>query len=52
MERPEYMKMPLKIMPPKKVGKYNLKELEVDGWVYLKIIKGVYDLPQDENICK
>ena len=46
MERPDYMKMPLKIMPPEIVEKCNLKELEVDGWVYIKIAKGMYGLPQ------
>ena len=46
MERPEYMIMPLKIMPPERIEKYNLKELEVDGWVYIKIVKGIYGLPQ------
>merc|ERR1711966_284779 len=51
MERPEYMRMPLKIMPPEIVEKYNLKELEVDGWVYIKIVKGMYGLPQAGKIA-
>ena len=51
MERSEYMKMPLKIMPPEIVEKYKLKDLEVDGWVYIKIVKGVYGLPQAGKIA-
>ena len=51
MERPEYIKMPLKIMPPEIVEKYNPKELEIDGWVYIKIVKGMYGLPQAGNIA-
>ena len=46
MERLEYMKIPLKIMLPEIVEKYNLKEVEVDGSVYIKIVKGMYGLLQ------
>ena len=47
MERPEYMKMQLKIIPSEIVEKYNLKDLAVDGWVYIIIVKkGMYGLPQ------
>jgi hypothetical protein len=28
------------------VNKYNLKELAVDGWVYIEIRKGMYGLKQ------
>ena len=42
MERPEYMKMPLKIMPQKIIDKYNLNSMASDGWVYIKIVKGMY----------
>ena len=52
MERPEYMGMPLKIMPPEIVEKYNLEELEVDGWIYINIVKGMCGLPQAGKIAK
>ena len=51
MERPEYMNVPLKIMPSEIVDKYNPKELEVDCWVYINIVKGVYGLPQARKIA-
>ena len=51
MDRPEYMKMPMKIMPPEIIEKYNLKELELDGWIYMKIVKGMYGLPQAGKIA-
>ena len=51
MERPEYMKMPLKIMPPELVEKYNLNELEVDGWVYINIVKDMCVLPHAGKIA-
>ena len=51
MEKPEYMRMPLKLMPEEIVKKYNLKELENDGWIYIKIVRGMYGLPQAGKIA-
>ena len=42
--------MPMKIMPPEIVEKYNIKSKEDDGWVYLKIVKCMYGLPQAGKI--
>jgi hypothetical protein len=42
----EYMKMLLSCFPDEIVQKYNLKVLSVDGWVYIEIRKGMYDLKQ------
>ena len=55
MERPEYMKMPLKIIPPEIVEKYNPKKIEVDGWVLLqKRLKehGYYQCQFTPGLCK
>ena len=41
----------MKIMPEEIVNKYNLKEMEHDGWVYAKIVKGMYGLPQSGKIA-
>ena len=46
MARPEYMRLPLRIIPPEIVQKYNLEAIAHDGWVYIKIVKGMYGLPQ------
>ena len=45
MERPEYMRLPFKIIPQEIVDKYNLTELEDNGWIYVKIVRGMYGLP-------
>jgi hypothetical protein len=42
----EYMIMLLSCFLEEKVEKYNLKELAVDGWVYIEIRKGMYGLKQ------
>ena len=46
MERPEYMRMPLSIMPQEIIEQYNLLDIAKDGWVYIKIVRGMYGLPQ------
>jgi hypothetical protein len=47
MERYEYMRLWLDILPQEIIDKYNLtKIVEADGWVYVKIQKGMYGLPQ------
>jgi hypothetical protein len=40
------MKMLLSCFPGEIVQKYNLNALAVDGWVYIKIRKGMYGLKQ------
>jgi hypothetical protein len=46
LPRFEYMKMLLSRFPEEIVHKYNLDTLAVDGWVYIKIRKGMYGLKQ------
>ena len=45
MERPEYMRMPLKIIPQEIIDHYDLNKIATDGWVYQKIVRGMYGLP-------
>jgi hypothetical protein len=42
----EYIRMLLSRFPEEIVDKYNLKALAVEGWVYIKIRKGMYGLKQ------
>jgi hypothetical protein len=42
----EYLRLPLAIIPDEIIGKYNLKSIAVDGWVYLEIRKVMYGLKQ------
>ena len=44
---PKYMKLQLHIIPQEIINQYSLHDLvEKDGWVYLKITKGMYGLNQ------
>ena len=51
MSRPEYMKMALKYIPQDIIERYNLLELAVDGYVYIRINKGMYGLKQAEILA-
>jgi hypothetical protein len=53
MADPEYMRLRLNIIPEEIIVKYNLRDLvDEDGWVYIKIRKGMYGLPQAGIIAK
>ena len=51
MYRPEYMRISIKIIPQEIIEKYKLNEIEDNGWVYIKISKGMYGLPQSGKIA-
>ena len=46
MNRYEYMKLPLDIIPEEIIQQYNLRKLAHKGLVYMEIQKGMYELPQ------
>ena len=46
LDRPEYSRIRLKDTPKEFIAKYNLTTYTRDGWVYFRICKGVYELPQ------
>ena len=47
MTNPEYMKVPFTYFPDDIIDKYNLRNIKhSDGYVYIKIIKGMYGLKQ------
>jgi len=46
LERFEYMRLPISIIPQEIIDKYNLEDLSEDGWVYMEIQKGMYGLKQ------
>ena len=45
MERKEYMRIPINIIPPQIIELYNLTPLIHNGFVYVEISKGMYGLP-------
>ena len=46
LERYEYMRLPLKHFSQHTINQYNLLENAKNGWVYVKIRKAIYGLPQ------
>ena len=46
----EYTKLPLDIIPEEIIKQYNLRNLAHKGFVYMDIQKGMYGLPQAENL--
>ena len=46
MERYEYMRMPIDIIPQEIIDQYDLLPLVHNGYVYIEIRKGMYGLPQ------
>ena len=46
LPRPEYMRLPVKIIPAEIMQHYNLADIAENGWVYMRINKGMYGLPQ------
>ncbi len=47
MDRPEYMKVPLRYFPSDIQKQYNLTEkVTTSGYIYIKIKKGMYGLKQ------
>jgi hypothetical protein len=42
----EYMKIPLELFPKWTQEQYNLKELALEGWVYIEMRRAVWGLPQ------
>ena len=51
MNRYEYMKLPLDIIPEEVIQQYNIRNLSHKGIVYMEIQKGMYGLPQAGKIA-
>ena len=46
LDRYEYMKMPLNLLPEHIIQQYNMREHAKNGFVYFEIRKAIYGLPQ------
>ncbi len=46
LDRYEYMKMPLTLLPADIIEHYNLHDKTLNGYVFMEIQKGMYGLPQ------
>eukprot|EP00957_Ditylum_brightwellii_P174968 13322027-Ditylum_brightwellii.AAC.1 len=51
LETPEYMRLPMALIPQEIIDQYNLSPLVHKGNVYVKITKGMYGLPQAGRIA-
>ena len=51
MNRYEYMKLPLDIIPEEIIQRYNLRKLTHKDFVYMEIPKGMYGIPQSGKIA-
>ena len=46
MKDAEYMRIPIGLIPPEIIAEYNLMALVHNGYIYIRISKGMYGLPQ------
>lgn len=46
LKRPEYGRVKMSDIPDEIINEYKLHEKAVDGWVYFKVMRGMYGLPQ------
>ena len=46
LDRYEYMKMPVNLIPPKFIELNNLSSKIKNGYIYMEIMRGMYGLPQ------
>ena len=46
MDEPEYMKIPVRLIPDEIKVEYKVSEFEHSGYVYVQINKGMYGLAQ------
>jgi hypothetical protein len=46
LDRPEYMQLPLALIPEEIIEQYNLRKLAYKGIVFIEINRGMYGLPQ------
>lgn len=52
LHRPKYAKVRLSDIPEEVIEECNLHEKETqDGWVYIKVTKGMYSLPQARSLA-
>ena len=46
MDRSEYARIKLSVIPQEIIDEYNLLDYEHNGWIYFDIVLGCYGLPQ------
>ena len=51
MDRSEYARIKLSVIPQKIIDEYNLLDYEHNGWIYFDIARGCYGLPQSGRLA-
>ena len=51
LDDPEYMRIQAALVPEEFIEKYNLKDKIKDGYIYMRIIRGIYGLPQSGKLA-
>jgi hypothetical protein len=51
LDRPEYARIQLSVIPQEIIDKYNLEAYAHNGWVYYKLSKGMYGLKQSGKLA-
>jgi hypothetical protein len=51
MDKPEFMRLPIRIIPQEVIDQYDLLPLVHNDWIYIQINKGMYGLPQAGKIA-
>ena len=51
MDRSEYSRIKLSVIPQEIIDEYNVLEYEHNGWIYFEIVCGCYGLPQSEQLA-
>jgi hypothetical protein len=46
LKQPKYGRVKLTDIPDEIINKYKLNDKATDGWVYFKVVRGMYGLPQ------
>ena len=46
MDEPEFMRIPIALIPEEIITEYKLHNLDNNGHIYVRIEKGMYGLPQ------
>ena len=46
LDRPEYVRIKLSVIPQEVIDEYDLEKYAINGWVYFEITKGMYGLKQ------
>ena len=51
MDRSEYARTKLSVIPQEIIDEYNLIDYEHNRWIYFEIVRGCYWLPQSRRLA-